>query len=300
MTAFSPEVTFPVLVVAYFIGVLLAARTMTKHVKQRSRRLIMAAAIVALLMGLLALGLGETINYRLKLSWARAKFEKRCTAAGEKILKTVPGVHAIYLTGDRLSLQSPSDEADQNWRGAGLPRESTGLDYVASFLLYDNQASVQLMRQLGPSPRETQGSMRPTSTRGYLYVVTKEDGRFYQYSLEAGASSEAKGSRPSRPLHRALFVGELPRYQVDVEDWSTAEDRRYWIAGTRMRISDRETGELLGERLEVSLEPGFGSKVGFRQPWTNAEQCMFPGRESGDSGLIRYFTQKILVPAKRS
>src|SRR5262249_4342070 len=75
---------------------------------------------------------------------------------------------------------------------------------------------------------------------------------------------------PSDPLRENVkIVIDQPtsRFGVDWEDISTAEDRKYWIAGSHLRVVDLTDNTVVAERIGYFIESGFGSRMNGRRPW---------------------------------
>ena len=62
---------------------------------------------------------------------------------------------------------------------------------------------------------------------------------------------------------------DSPTSQISVswEDISTLEDRKYWVAGSRLRVVDLTDNSVVAERIGYFIEAGFGSTAGQRRPW---------------------------------
>jgi hypothetical protein len=87
------------------------------------------------------------------------------------------------------------------------------------------------------------------------------------------------------------------RFGVSWEDISTPEDRKYWIAGSRLRVIDLTDQSIVAERVGYLIEPGFGSGGGGRRPWSNARggRTTCPPLQNGDFE-DRWFVLKALTP----
>lgn len=194
---------------------------------------------------------------------AMARFRAHCETAGERIYRTVQGVESVTLLKRRerrnLTQQYDLDDPYGN--------DLSGDGYIASFLRGNFQASV---RNIGPAspPR-----------KGYLTVFApaKEDGQMYSYT----ARFQNPGRRgPTDPgdffLVRGPVAREPSRYGVTWEDISTKEDRDVWIAGSRLKVIDTQTGELLAERIGYMIDRRLGSTAGGRMPWAFAPDNACP------------------------
>ena len=102
-------------------------------------------------------------------------------------------------------------------------------------------------------------------------------------------------------VKRAEIKGPTARYAVDFEDLVDPEDRDLWIAGTVIRMIDRQTGELLAEYAEYAFDPGMGSGAGGRSPWQYAGshgQTRCPRTEWMTHSHTRYIVDQVLKPQR--
>src|SRR5690349_15565669 len=89
-----------------------------------------------------------------------------------------------------------------------------------------------------------------TPIKGYAFVETanpqrlerKDDAPYLRYTLKD--ASRPNGEREKQAI--AVPVHELKsRYAISWEDISTAEDRKYWVAGSTLSVFDLRTNELV-------------------------------------------------------
>lgn len=235
--------------------------------------------------------------YRTRLAMATLLFEQRCKAAKADVLDTARAVSEIYLphvrpAGERLVLI-----ADQNWTGAGLPEEAIGTEYIMNFLYFDYRQTSKALPSLRPTKPRDKPSTSPL--RGYERVVVEEAEGPMEYTLLHHHDDASTGDRPAgQYVNRRPFHGTLPRYAIDYESIEDPEGRSNWIAGARVRIIDRTDGRTLGELVQYSMETGFGSRAGGRQPWAFATQCPLPDKSLMEKGAIRFFAQKVIQPTQ--
>jgi hypothetical protein len=144
--------------------------------------------------------------------------------------------------------------------------------YIGSFLRGEFQATHANFHSALP-PR-----------RGYttVYAPDARDGSMHSYT----ARFDNPGSRgPGHPGTFFLVKGPVApspaRYGVTWDDISTKEDRDVWIAGSRLRVVDTQTGEVLGERVGYMIDRGQGAREGDRSPWLLAarDACPAFGRD---------------------
>ncbi len=177
---------------------------------------------------------------------AWAYFRKKCDeSSGEKIYVKVASARSV-LVMKPLPPASEKDIQDQHWFGDpysnATPISSRG-DSAARKLISDSKAG---------DGRVHKG----------LEFVEMEEGKGDAVRLirvaRTNGSPEMEISEITKPVSR---------YGVSWEDISTPADRRYWVAGSRFRVVDIQTGAVVAERVGFLIEPGFGSTAGFRKPW---------------------------------
>jgi hypothetical protein len=254
--------------------------------KTPKRKVICASVVVGLfsILPLYArLGLHERnkqiAQEREKLNVAMARFEERCKTAGEKIYKTLDDVEGVLLTNVRPDTE-PSDRSDPNWPDAALPDEGRGDWYVRSFLFWEHHQDKRNMRGF---LNET-----PSNFPGYRFVdVGSESVGYRRIRLDR--------SEPAKLVAEPL-KSKPARFAVSFENFVDPDDRKLWIAGTKVTITDTAAKEVLAEKTWYSVEPGQGSTAGFRSPWGFAQTCPFHVGWSG--GSTRYFVDQVLKPKK--
>ncbi len=210
---------------------------------------------------------------------AMARFEERCKSAGEKINRTVEDVEGVLLANIRPDTK-PGDRSDPNWPDAALPDEGRGDWYIRSFLFWEHHQDKRNMRGF---LNET-----PSKSPGYRFVdVGSERDGFRRIRLDrsdgAKLFSEPMKSKPTR-------------YAVSFENLVDPEDRKLWIAGTKVTVTDTSNNEVLAQKTWYSVEPGQGSKAGARVPWGFARTC--PLHVGTSDGMTRFFVDQILKPKK--
>ena len=232
---------------------------------------------------------------KARLDAAMAHFEMRCRSAGEKIHQVIQGVEGIML----LKLRTKSTvENDPMLPGAAMFGERTGEEYIKSFLGYESAD--------GKNPR-LRGAItsHPTERPGYKYVdvIDVADGQRYRYS----APLKRRDSRMRPPefeqeLHRERATTPVPRYGVTFEDMLDSEDRRHWVAGTKLQVIDTANMQVIAEQTFYLFDTGLGSEAGFRSPWGWASSSGRKCPES-ESAFIdtrtRLFVDRVLLPMKR-
>ena len=182
---------------------------------------------------------------------AWAYFKKKCdTEAGEKIYKIFTGVKSVLVVKP-LPPATDRDHYDQYWYGDpySASANSVRTEVATTILAWTD----------GPISRTERG-------RGFDYVESVVSGKEGQ-SKTYIRYSYPKGSRN----HVSEFV-ERPtsRFGVSWEDISTPEDRKYWVAASRLTVLDLTDNSIVAERIGFLIEAGFGSTAGGRRPWLAA------------------------------
>jgi hypothetical protein len=57
---------------------------------------------------------------------------------------------------------------------------------------------------------------------------------------------------------------------LDYEDIVSPEDRLFWIAGTVLKVVDKQTGEVIARLTRYVWDSGFGASSTGRRPWEHA------------------------------
>ena len=85
------------------------------------------------------------------------------------------------------------------------------------------------------------------------------------------------------------------RYAVTFEHHLDPELRKHWVAGATIQIIDRQTNEVIAEKVTYAFEKGLGGLGGHRMPWNFAILCT---NESIDTLQLYIFVAKVLNPPK--
>ncbi len=272
------EALFSILGSLYLLLALVAVCIAIWKGKTRPRKLIHAGVVLAVFMAPIAPEIYRSIEYRGRLAKASALFEERCKTAGEKVYKSVEGVEGVLLANIRVD-DVAANRANPMWVNAALPNEHGGEWYVISFLGWE--------QRYGERPGPV--NLNPTPHPGYRYVdVAAQNGRFTRYALVEKETNVGK----RWVLGPGVPQAQPTRFSVGFENMVLPDDRKHWVASTRLTVVDTENGELLGERTSYSFEPGLGSADGLRQPWGFAIGC--PAFVNG--AQTRLFVEHILKP----
>lgn len=170
----------------------------------------------------------------VKAAWAY--FKKKCDPeAGEKMYKTFTGVKSVQVVKP-LPPATDKDHFDQFRVGDAYSAAATSLrtDLSISNLVWGN----------GPNSSKSRGA-------GFGYaelVVPGADRIILKYYDPKGARDHTR-----QKVDRAIS-----RVGISWEDISTREDRKYWVAGSRLRVVDIIDKSVIAERIGYFIESGFG------------------------------------------
>lgn len=210
---------------------------------------------------------------------AWAYFKKKCdTEAGEKIYKTVAGVRSVLIVKP-LPPATENDLFDQFWYGDP----------------YSN-ATPWNQRDL---------SKADTLLRDLDILGAKSVGLDYVEIQRSKAGEDTIEKLSPDPVNKSAnqtvaVLKSGSRFALSWEDISKPDDRKYWIAGSRLSIVDLTDNSVVAERIGYLIEPGFGSTSGQRRPWLTA-RGVGPNSNScplTDTLSDRLFILKVLKPTK--
>ncbi|MGM9482076.1 hypothetical protein ACS5PN_12890 [Roseateles sp. NT4] len=231
---------------------------------------------------------------------AKTLFEERCKTAGVVIKRTVKDVEGIELIKIRQPIPWGGKEYfDAMYPEAAMAGEHRGDDYIKQFLMSEFVEPSQPDRRggLGPPTKEKQVT-RPGARKGYAFVeyVGPSDGQRYRCTPDWSLDHPnwVPGQHHCSPIAKSST-----RYALDYEDLVVPEDRSLWIAGTKLRVIDKQTGEVVAELTRYVWDMGFGSGATGRWPWEYAavsgrSECMrFPGVKSD---ISRKFIDTVIQP----
>lgn len=203
-----------------------------------------------------------------RLAKAEAMFRERCKTAGERIYRTVENVEGIFLMKVRPSELNYEDQfAMTDPYGDDLGGEG----YIKSFLRGEYQTTHSGSPHLGSPPR---------LGYGYVELVDSKDGKRYRYTgrIDEPWTYDNSYSKTYKRfvLDKVVAREGGARYAVTYEDISTYEDRKYWIAGSSLKVIDLQNNEVIAERIGYMMDRGQGDKSGGRSPWLIAANNACP------------------------
>ena len=205
---------------------------------------------------------------------AKARFDRLCQNAGEKIYRTVDNVDGILLLkvrgeGEKYQDSFYNPRKDQMWEDAAVESEFDREAYIEEFLLPYTSSF----------PR-------------YIYAdVLQKNGLVIRYSRQKEDQNCVMEQQPT-PHPRA-------RYAVTYENDISWENRKHWIAGTTIKIIDTKTNELMAEKTMYAFVPELGYSK-FEQnpnPWGRGMRCPM---ESEFKQRTVTFAIKVLIPSNLS
>ena len=243
--------------------------------KGRRGKAIWAAVAIAVFGFLPVKGFIEQAQRDAYAREAWAYFKKLCDEnSGEKIYKIYTGVKSVLVVKP-LPPASDKDHFDQFWYGDpySAPATSVRTELAISTLAWGD----------GPISRSERGP-------GFDFVesvVPGADGVIVKYSYPKGARDHVKHN-----VDRAIS-----RFGISWEDISTPEDRKYWVAGSRLRVIDLTDKSVVAERIGYFIEAGFGSTGGGRRPWLTSRGSDTMCPEAHDYS-DRWFLLKVFKPGE--
>jgi hypothetical protein len=241
--------------------------------KSLKAKALASLLVLGIFFGPMVPGALRAHEYQQRYAKAKALFDERCKTAGEKIYRTVDKVDSVLLTSLRpiqISDNSQYDKNDQYGYNVG------GEEYIRYYLIGSSDLTSRYQFVEAPSEKLKLRYSTPLSAANSYEYWVKGGGKVTIESKEIDSFSA--------------------RYSVEWQDVSTKEDRDSWIAGGALRITDRKTGEVLGERVGYLFETGFGNTAGQRSPWSwaryYAKSCPTLNEHN------RVFVEKVLKPNK--
>ncbi len=236
---------------------------------------------------------------------AKALFEERCKTAGVVIKRTVKDVEGIELLKVRPVLAwGDKRYFDPMFDGAAMAGETQGEGYIASFL-YSELRNPNTPEQRGviQPPMSKPGMNQEAPRQGYRYVDVRDQGgsavQRYRIAPHLTEAQWYQRGGWAKDLERTVRTGPQAPFAVDYEDIVDPADRAYWIAGTRIKVIDQLTGEVIAQLTRFVWDPGFGVSTTGRWPWSHADsrgnqQCPNPNGFRGYT--TRYFVDSVLIP----
>lgn len=246
-----------------------------RHAVGRFRKLALAVPLLGVLAGCSAgVPFGPEAEARRaaqeRYAKAKALFDERCKTAGVVIRRTVTDVEGIELTKIRQPIPWGGREYfDPMYPEAALAVEYRGDDYINQFLMTESidDKNPERRGSLNPPDFNT-GSLYPVS-RGYRFVEFIDSANGRRFRAQFDAHPPGTNLWGKSPKLTSITSSET-RYALDYEDIVSPEDRLFWIAGTVLKVVDKQTGEVIARLTRYVWDSGFGASSTGRRPWEHA------------------------------
>lgn len=258
---------------AMAIGALAAAIRYPETTRRR-----VAWSVVAV-VGFSILPVLSTVHAFQRRAYAEAAwahFKKRCAEnAGEKIYSVHHGVKSVLVT-KMLPPATDRDLRDQYWMG----------DPYSNATPSPNRGVYAALMLVGPRLSREKGGQPEVGLEFVEVRDASEDALPYAQIISAEKA----------PFYRRIPVKAAESmFGVAWTDISTDEDRKYWVAGSRLEVRHLDTGKVVAERTGYLFEAGLGSGAGNRMSWlvSRRPSSTCPALASGDYE-DRWFVLKAL------
>ncbi len=203
------------------------------------------------------------------------RFTKRCKEdARVTIKRVVENVDGVFIMKPR-KVATGTDFQDQFWMGDPYGYSDFEAKHPSVFLSYASFGQYRFVElpnpDFGKKPDE-------------LSIIRLEGRDLDSHGDYRESDKKATSKRESR-------------YGFDWDDISTPEDRKYWIAGGRLRIIDLATNEVIAEKIGYLVDPMQGGRVG-GDTWRFSNRNSCP-EQSQDVFKTREFLFRVLIPTRR-
>jgi hypothetical protein len=220
-------------------------------VKRRWHKGLAVLAVIAIFGFLPAKHLIESHQRQAYAREAWAYFKKLCDEkSGEKIYKTFTGVKSVLVVKP-LPPATEKDLYDQFWYGDPFSDASP---------LGARRGESVALRLVGSLSSRGLTQKATAANTGFDFIELLEnhgiEGHYARYFFNS-TGKDIKSSIPE----------PISRFGVTWEDISTPQDRKYWVAGSRLRVVQLSDSSVVAERIGYLIESGFGSRAGSRRPW---------------------------------
>lgn len=280
-----PETRYQLMATSAFAAALLAMGLVLFAAGRRRVRILVAGFMLMFALAP-ALHFARQWNQAIQLARTQetdlAVFKRKCQSAGVQHHDAAGALEGIRLTGLRQASDANA-ASNKDWPEAGIPGDRVGLDYIRSFLDFEYTD-----RRDNPAWGGIDG-LGAVTWVGYRFVdVLQADGAYLRYRLDPNAA-------PGTLLTERIPAEQAARYAVNYARNDTPEDRKHWVAGATITISDTQTGAVLAEsrnfaHVPLVRDPTDGPQA---RSWNNARTCPAdPSQEGSDN--IRWFVEEVL------
>lgn len=242
----------------------------------------------------------EERAYQEKYAKAKALFEERCKTAGVVIKRIVKDVEGIELTKVRQPVPWAGKEYfDPMWAEAAMGAEARGHDYINQFLMTESIDKLDPDRRGSLNSPDLDSGPRSLRKRGYRYVEildlrTQQRSRAELETYPPGTNLWIKAPRFT------AITTSTTRYALDYEDLLNAKDRDLWVAGTVLKVIDKNSGEVIAQLTRYIWDSGLGVSTTGRWPWQHAASSgpsqVCPDIPGTSQTLSRRFVDTVLIP----
>ena len=212
---------------------------------------------------------------------AWAYFKKLCAEkSGEKIYKTFTGVKSVLVVKP-LPPATEKDLYDQFWYG----------DPYSDSTPWKKRATHSAGKLVYPDAPVSMGKRGKgfQFVESYLAAAAGKEKQLVKIYYEAGV----------RDYRTESIAEPVSRFGLTWEDISTPDDRKYWVAASRLRAIDLTNNSVVAERIGYFIEAGFGSTAGQRRPWLASKGPNSTCPYSHDWS-DRWFVLKVFSPAEET
>jgi hypothetical protein len=239
-------------------------------------------AVIGVWVGLYWWNSGEPERISLTHSPHYKHFTAACQKAGTTIFRKVDDVTSLAFQAPRTAT-SDRDLQDKNFVG----------DVYGGFDLMSSAAETGLVRTYLTKKEWEQRWHVPTNDEFLRYpqveIIAEQGGQqgAFQYT------DSSVGSR--QEFSRTFSSTPVSRFLVSWEDVSTSRDRENWVAGSKWKVVDRLTGEVLAERVAYAIDLDQG-----RTKWDGgtgaAGEAALPWLRAGNPQYRRYKVENSCPP----
>lgn len=210
---------------------------------------------------------------------AREYYQKICKEkSGVKVYRQVTGVKSLVVLTP-LPSSKDADNFNQYWYGDPYSGPASEFRQRAKYSVLVSKRAPVRDKVLG---------------QGFDFIEVPVGGEiagsssFVRIWMDDGATKESK----------ADIDKPTSRFGISWEDISTEVDRKYWVAGSRLRVIDTTDNSVIAERIGYVIEGGLGSRAGGRRPWLTSHGIGTTCPSSHDY-TDRYFLVSVLGPQER-
>ena len=234
-------------------------------------------------------------EWQQRYAKGKALFDEKCKTAGERIYKTVDNVEGVLLLKIREQgiKNRHKDLADPMWPDAALAGDHFNEDQYVKTLLLDREIRKSASTSSPKEERLITNDVGGQGERGLRFVDIIEAETGKRYRVTASSTRVSSHINNTITLQRRETTEPQPRYVINFENNVDPSLRKYWVAGTTVKVIDTKNSETLGEFEAWRFDRSQGN-TSQSSPWTtSAIAC--PGPVGGTYvKQTHYFVEKIL------